>query len=218
MEKEREWVSRTSSVRVDEMFLKRWSPRAFDASPLRYENLLRVLEAARWAPSAFNIQPWRFLYSLRHDSHWPLFLDLLDSFNRQWACRASALVFLLSDQLCGEAMEAKPNPSHSFDTGAAWAQLSLQANKLGLHTRAMAGIHHQRIRQQLGVPERYAVEIGIAIGRRASSEVLPENLRRKEKPNHRLPLQHLVFAGHFPRQMNDDGLKAPGRFVRGSDA
>lgn len=39
---------------VDPLFLDRWSPRAFDASDLADEDVLRLIEAARWAPSAYN--------------------------------------------------------------------------------------------------------------------------------------------------------------------
>ncbi|MHA1570419.1 MAG: nitroreductase family protein, partial [Alphaproteobacteria bacterium] len=87
-------TERTADHPIEPIFLRRWSPRAFDGSPMRAEDLMTILEAARWAPSAFNIQPWRFLYSLRDDAHWEKYLTLLDQFNADWAQHASALVIV----------------------------------------------------------------------------------------------------------------------------
>ncbi|MDO3508893.1 nitroreductase family protein [Ralstonia pseudosolanacearum] len=128
---------------IDPLFLARWSPRAYDARLMQHADLLCLLEAARWAPSAYNHQPWRFLYARRDDAHWADFLDLLVSANGAWAQHAAALVFVLSDTRLGRdgAVDAVPSRSHSFDAGAAWAQLALQALRLGYHARAMAGAH-----------------------------------------------------------------------------
>src|SRR5690606_29985162 len=73
---------RSPDYPIEPLFVARWSPRAFDASPMPEEDLLRVMEAARWAPSAFNVQPWRFLYALRGDPCFDAWLDLLHDFNR----------------------------------------------------------------------------------------------------------------------------------------
>ena len=56
---------RKSDYPIHEMFLNRWSPRAFTGQPITQEELLTMLEAARWAASSYNSQPWRFLYALR---------------------------------------------------------------------------------------------------------------------------------------------------------
>lgn len=126
-------TTRTSEYPVDEIFLNRWSPRAYDASAMDEADLFSILEAARWAPSAYNLQPWRFLYSLREDAHWNHYLTLLDPFNANWAQHASALIFVLSNsvQPGNDNHPDSPSRTHSFDAGAAWAQLALQATFLG---------------------------------------------------------------------------------------
>ena len=73
--------NRTANPRVLPLLVERWSPRAFDGSAMPQEDLDVILEAAGLAPSAFNSQPWRFLYSLRDDENWELFLSLLVPFN-----------------------------------------------------------------------------------------------------------------------------------------
>jgi hypothetical protein len=70
---------------IHEMFLNRWSPRAFTGEPITQDELLTMLEAARWAASSYNSQPWRFVYALRDTPAWDRFLNLLVPFNQSWA-------------------------------------------------------------------------------------------------------------------------------------
>lgn len=192
-------MTRTTDTQLDPIFLDRWSPRAFDGSAMPEADLRTILDAARWAPSAFNHQPWRFVYARRGDLHWEQFLDLLVPFNAGWATNASALVFVLSDTKMDQ-QEGEPAPfrSHSFDAGAAWAQLGLQANRSGYHTHAMAGVDFDRAREALGVPERFHIEAAIAIGKRADPATLPEGLREREVPSGRKSIDEIAFAGRFP--------------------
>lgn len=194
-------TTRISEYPIEQLFIDRWSPRAYEASPMPESDLLSILEAAGWAPSAYNIQPWRFLYSLRDDAHWQAYLILLDPFNADWAQHASALLFVLSDTLMPgyENRPAKLLRSHSFDTGSAWAQLALQATSLGYQAHAMAGIYFDQSRERLGVPDRYQIEIAIAIGKRADPSMLPEELQAREQPSQRLPVKKIAFVGSFPQ-------------------
>jgi len=164
------------------------------------KDLFTILEAARWAPSAFNIQPWRLLYSSREDGNWQHYLSLLDEFNESWARHASALVLVLSDTLVPSDNPSSQKTSHynSFDAGAAWAQLALQATTLGYKAHAMAGIHHKMIKDSLSIPEQFRVEIAIAIGKQAAPIQLPKELQDREQPSQRLPMNEIAFAGSFP--------------------
>lgn len=184
---------------VDPLFLDRWSPRAFDGSELGEEEVLRLIEAARWAPSAYNAQPWRFLYALRGGDDWPLFLDLLLPFNRDWAERASALLFILSDTHLrdAEGVSRGVSASHSFDAGAAWMSLALQARRAGLHARAMIGFDHARAAELLEVPDDHRIEAAVAIGRIGDPASLPDRLRAREMPSDRTPLARIAIAGRF---------------------
>ena len=193
--------SRHSDYPVDPLFLERWSPRAFDGAPIPEEDLLTMFEAARWAPSAFNSQPARFLYARREGPDWDRFLGLLIPWNQSWAQSASVLVFILSDtlpQVDKATGEPAPSRSHSFDAGAAWACLALQATRLGYHAHGMTGADFERARVELGVPDRYRLEAAAAIGRIGDLAILPEKLRAREFPSGRKPLGELVFGGNFP--------------------
>jgi nitroreductase len=182
---------------VDPLFLDRWSPRAFDASGIDQHDLDTILDAARWAPSAFNYQPWRFLYAHRDSADWNRFLALLLPFNAAWAERAGVLLFILSDSLieAGGSSAPAPSHSHSFDAGAAWALLALQATRLGYHAHGMTGIDLEKARAELGVPDRFRIEA--ALGRQADKAILPESLQAREQPSGRRALEEYAHAGNF---------------------
>jgi len=191
-------TGRRSDHPVDPLFLARWSPRAFDRSEMPEADLLTIFEAARWAPSAFNAQPWRFLYARREGPDWALFLDLLIPWNQQWAESASVLVYVLSDRLTTSGSGEAPSHSHSFDAGAAWAYLALQAARLGYHAHGMSGVEFERAQGALAVPERFRIEAAVAIGRLGDPAALPEKLRAREVPSTRKPLDEIAFEGRFP--------------------
>ena len=184
---------------IDPLLLARWSPRAFDGSAIAEADLLTIFEAARWAPSAFNGQPWRFVYAHRGDAEWERFLGLLIPFNQEWAKSASVLVFILSDRMVATKWGGgEVSHSHSFDAGAAWACLALQATRLGYFAHAMSGVDFDRAYAELAVPERFRIEAAVAIGRAGDPASLPEKMRARETPSGRKPLSDFVFRGGFP--------------------
>jgi nitroreductase len=185
---------------VDPLFLERWSPRAFDESDLPNEDLLTIFEAARWAPSAFNSQPWRFLYAHRGDENWDRFLGLLIPWNQSWAHSASVLVYILSDRtpMTDKAGEPATSHTHSFDAGAAWVSLALQATRMGYHAHGMSGVDFDRARIELSIPERYRVEAAAVIGRIGDPSILSERLQAREMPSSRNRVGDFAFRGGFP--------------------
>ncbi len=191
--------NRSPEYQVAEIFLQRWSPRAFNGEAIDENTLFSLFEAARWAPSASNSQPWRFIYARRDSEHWPRFLGLLNEKNRLWAANAAALVVLVSKttQVRRGATEASPLRNHALDAGAAWASLAFQAEHLGWRTHAIGGFDRSRAVEELGIPDGYHVNVAIAIGRQAASETLPEEQRAREQPNGRRPLREIVTEGQF---------------------
>jgi nitroreductase len=191
---------RTADHPIDPIFLQRWSPRAFTAATIPDETLATIFEAARWAPSSYNSQPWRFLYAKRDTDAWPQFLGLLGEFNQSWAKNAAALVILLSKKTMlppGAAAEI-PSYSHSFDAGAAWQNLALQATALGWHAHGMVGFDIPRTITELGIPDTYRVEAAIAIGQKGDKASLPAALQARETPNGRDMVTAFAFPGAFP--------------------
>jgi nitroreductase len=190
---------RTADHSIHKLFLERWSPRAFTGEEISAADLAIVFEAARWAPSSYNSQPWRFLYARRGTAHWDTFLGLLNPFNQSWANQAAALVILVSREtmLPPGAEKEIPSHSHSFDAGAAWANLAIQTSLLGWDAHAMVGFDIPRAFATLNVPLGHRVEAAIAIGRRGPASLLPEAIAAREKPNDRKPQSETVFEGGF---------------------
>lgn len=188
---------RIADYPIDPIHLTRWSPRAFDGSTITEEQLMTLFEAARWAPSSGNAQPWRFVYALRETPAWDRLFDLLLPMNRGWAQHASALFYVLSDTLIvppGKT-ELVPSPTHSFDSGAAWAALAFEATRMGLYTHGIAGFDRARAIEMLDAGERFRVEAAITVGRIGDPATLPEMLRAREFPSSRRPLSESVFEG-----------------------
>lgn len=186
---------RKAEFPVEHMIISRWSPRAMSGEPITHQELMSLFEAARWAPSSFNGQPWRFLYALRDTEAWPRFFDLLVEFNQQWCKNAAALFVIIARQTFEH--NNKPNPTHPYDTGAAWQNFALQGNQLGLVVHGMAGFDYDRAKQVLGVPEGYTVMAMAAVGRPGNPEELPPDLAQSEQPSSRKAIQEFAFEGKF---------------------
>ncbi len=187
--------TRTPNAEVDDLFIDRWSPRAFSPEPIPRETLLRLFEAARWAPSAMNEQPWRFLYADTPETL-DLFRPLLVDQNRVWADRAPVLVFVLGKRRYD--YKDRPNKGYQFDAGAAWMSLALQARMLGLFTHGMAGIHYDDAYEALNVPaEDYEIIAAVAIGAMGDPEELPADVQAREAPSGRKALAEIAVSGVF---------------------
>jgi nitroreductase len=181
---------------VDAQFVERWSRRSISERQLSPEQVESLFEAARWAPSANNFQPWLFVYASTPESLSVARSLLVDS-NARWATRAPLLVFAFARKR--NPQTGAPLRTAAFDTGAAWQSLALQAHKLGLSTRAMGGIRHDRVHEALGVPsEEFESLIGIAIGYPGEREALPSDLHEKEQPNARKSVREFAFEGRYP--------------------
>lgn len=162
---------------------------------LHQNELNQLLEAARWAPSTYNEQEWRFLYAHRAQADFPAFMDLLVEANQAWCKQAGVLVVVCSHTVFSR--NGKPNPVHSFDAGAAFENLSLQATEMGLVAHGMAGFDQEKTRDALAIPEDYAVDAMIALGRPGDPADLPEAARKMEQPSQRKPISEISCAGKF---------------------
>ena len=185
---------------IDKVFTERWSPRAFAKDEITEDELLTLIEAARWAPSAYNSQPWRFVYARRDTPQFATLLACLGEFNQSWAKHAAALVFVVSNSVLRPPGGDKdvPSYSHSFDAGAAWAYLALQATKSGWYTHGMTGVDFDKAFADLGVHAGFRVEAAVAVGRLGDKSQLPEGLQAREVPSDRQPLANIAFEGRFP--------------------
>ena len=197
MEKLKDEVAdnREPQADIDALFVNRWSPRAMTGEALEEEQYMSLFEAARWAPSSYNNQHWRFLYATRDDPEFEQFLELLNQGNRVWAENAGVLVTLVTKTTFDH--NGEPARTHSFDAGAAWQNIALEASRRDLVAHAMQGFDYEAAADQLEVPDDYDVECMIALGERAPPDTLPEDLEEREFPKGRKDMDEILFQGGF---------------------
>ena len=177
---------------IERLLVERWSPRAFTSEVLPDADILRLFEAARWAPSSSNRQPWRFVYAHRETPAFATLTELLIPFNQSWAARASVLVAIFAKTKSDTGEEWR---SASFDTGAAWMALALQAHAQGLVTHGMLGIHVDKMNEALSAPADWQPQCMVAVGRRGAVDTLDPKLQAREEPSDRDPLSAHLFVG-----------------------
>lgn len=188
-------TTRKAAHPIDKLILHRWSARAFSDEPVTDQELNQLFEAARWAPSSYNNQPWVFVYAKRGTPAWDTFKNLMVDFNKSWTHNAGALVVIASRE---KTDTGRPMHTHSFDTGAAWQNLGLQATSMGLIAHGMSGFDYAKAKEVLHIPDGYAIEAMVAVGHPGSLENLPEELRSRETPSDRKPVETFAFEGEFP--------------------
>ena len=185
---------RAPQADAHEMFTDRWSSRAFSDRELTDYQIAALFEAARWAPSAGNRQPWLFVYATDGEKR-EQFNSLLSDSNAIWAPKAAmmVLVFAETTNVDGDAIR-----TGMFDTGAAWMSLALQANRMGLNTRAIGGIDLDAAYDIAGVPrDRYTTMCAVAVGYRGTDDDLHPRMVKNNFANDRKEPSEVAFKGEF---------------------
>lgn len=179
----------------DKLFYQRWSPRSLKKTPLPDEVVESIIDAARWSPSAFNEQPWLIITSST-DDEFNAFLDLLIEQNQKWAKNASLLGFIFAKR--NYEKDSSPNRLASFDCGAAWMAMTLQARMYGLYTHGLGGIVREKTYGIMNVPEAsFEVICGFSIGVIDQAEILEDEFKAREFPSSRKPLDEIWKKGKF---------------------
>lgn len=183
--------TRTFDYEILKEVKDRWSPRAFDPErSVSEEDLMGVMEAARYAPSCFNEQPWHYIVAMKGEKAYSQILDALAEANQEWASQAPVLMIITSKKQF--AKNNKDNRWHLFDAGTSWGFLSLEANRRGLQTHAMAGFSVDRIREALELDEGISIIAAVAMGYYGNKEDLNPALQKKEAPGLRKSIKEIM--------------------------
>jgi nitroreductase len=193
-----------TSIPIDALLARRWSPRAFDTHrAVSREQLTALLEAARWAPSCNGDEPWRYLVwdRERDTAGWRQAFDCLSDNNKKWCVNVPLLMLSCAGSTFGQS--GKPNRYAQHDTGMADVSIALQAVTLGLVAHQMAGYDAARAREAFEIPAEYTPLAMIAVGYQASPDILDEETRRKElRPRSRQPIGTHFFEGTWGRAVS----------------
>ena len=186
-----------TSVPINDLAARRWSPRAFDAQrAVTSAQRSALLEAARWAPSCNGDEPWRFLVWDRASDPqgWQQAFDCLSENNKKWVKNVPLLLLSCAGSVFGH--NGKPNRWTQHDTGMAALALTLEAAAQGLAAHQMGGFDAEKARGAFAIPADYTPMAMIAVGYQASPDVLDDETRAKElKPRTRQPLGERFYAG-----------------------
>jgi nitroreductase len=183
---------------VAPQFPARWSPRSFSDREMTEAEVMSLLEAARWAPSATNHQPWRLVWARRGETAFGAIRDALTGNNPVWAGKGAVLVAVASkDTVMNREGAEVANRTAGFDTGAAWMSLALQAQSMGLFAHAMGGFDQDKLSVAIALPEGHTLHCVVAVGEQGSAEALPDDLRAREKPSGRKPVDEIALHGRF---------------------
>ena len=186
--------NRVSQYGVEEMFLDRWSSRSFSPKKIDQKEINQLFEAAHWAPSSGNRQPWRFVYATDGENRKKFNSVLYDS-NAMWAPKAPMLILVFAETKNEEGNNIRTG---MFDTGAAWMSLALQANRMGLNSRAMGGIDLEAAYEVAGIPkDRFTAICAIAVGYRGTDEDIHPRMVKNNFANDRKELSEIAFKSSF---------------------
>ena len=185
---------------IHDLIASRRSIRAFSNNGIDESAFIKLFEAARWASSSRNEQPWRFIAARKEEKeNFQRMLDCINESNRIWAQHGAVLIVVLAKK--NFTMHPAPNSHAQHDVGLAIGNLALQATALGIFLHQMGGINYQKVRETFEVPEDFEVISIIVGGFPGDHELLPENLKAREKlPRHRKELNELVFEGKFGQE------------------
>ncbi len=181
--------------KMNQLLMRRWSPRAFDSKPIEIEKLKSMLEAARWAPSASNLQPWVFFVGLKGDEVYQKIFDTLVEFNQMWAVNAPVLILN-----CGKTTtnDEAINGVWQYDLGQAVAHMSIEAMDKGIYVHQMGGFDPQKATELFKLPEHTKAVSVLAAGYIGDPSILHPRMQKSEMaPRERKELNTFVFSATY---------------------
>ncbi|HCI85468.1 MAG TPA: hypothetical protein DHV68_01350 [Dehalococcoidia bacterium] len=115
--------------------------------------------------------------------------------NARYVPNAAMMVLVFARTVDDEGNKIRT--SH-FDTGAAWMSLALQANRMGLNTRALGGIDLDAAYDVAGVPrDKFETICGIAVGYRGTDDDIHPRMAKQNFANDRKDVSEVAFNGKY---------------------
>ena len=168
-------------MELEQCITNRRSMRRFQKTPVQYEDIVAMVDAARWAPSWKNSQVTRYYAVLQEDRKNQI-AQSMPAFN-QIACLEAPLLLVA----CAKKARSGYNRDGSFatnkekgwqmyDVGLSNMLLSLKAYELGLGTVIMGYYDEQVVAQAIDLADDQEVVAVIAVG---YADEMPEAPKRK---------------------------------------
>ena len=135
-----------------ELVKKRYSVRAYKPTPVEYDKLQEVLEAARMAPTAANRQPFQLIIIQTQGRE----EELLRIYNKPWFVEAPVVICACSIPAQGWVRNDGKNYC-DVDATIAMDHLILAATGLGLGTCWVGAFNVEEARKILKLPDDVAL-------------------------------------------------------------
>ena len=131
-----------------ELAEKRYSVRAYKSTPVEYEKLQKVLEAARMAPTADNRQPFQLIIVPTKGRE----EELLRIYSKPWFIEAPVIICICA--IPAESWVRKDGKNYcGVDAAIVMDHLILAATDLGLGTCWVGAFNPDEARKVLKIPD-----------------------------------------------------------------
>lgn len=153
------------SKQINELFIKRWSTRAFDINKeIENDKLIAICEAGRLTPTCFNDQPYKFIILNKFDNEeeYNKAFHCLGEWNQNWAKTAPVLVLALANTKFRN--NGKFNRWAEYDTGSATMSMFLQAISMDIYSHPMGGFDENKIKNVFKIGDDFVPMAMIAFG------------------------------------------------------
>ncbi|BAO56327.1 nitroreductase family protein [Nonlabens marinus] len=189
--------------KIHDLIKNRWSPRKFADTPVSDTDLQSLFEAGRWAASSSNLQPWNIVWGKKGSTAYDRIMKVLVEFNQGWAKNAPVLMLGVFDK---KTPDGKDNFHALHDLGQFAANMSIQAQSMGIALHQMAGVKHEEALKEFKFPDTYHVATAIAAGYYGGEmSDLPEDLKGEEKKERQRKKQdEFIFNGDYVERAEVD--------------
>lgn len=185
-----------NKIELHPLIENRYSAVAFSNKAIDNDIVESLFKAASKAPSSYNDQPWRFVYAKKGEKQFDQLAELLSDTNKLWAPEAAVFVMCIARKTLSK--NEKDNRHGFHDLGLAVANLTFQANHMGLFLHQMGGFDYERAQQEFSIPSNYEPQSILAIGYPGDVDSLEGIALAKAKaPRLRKEMQDIAFHGEW---------------------
>ncbi|MFH1399816.1 MAG: nitroreductase family protein [Candidatus Woesearchaeota archaeon] len=171
---------------IFEAITTRRSVRKYLDTPIEWEKVSKILEAARLAPSAGNVQEWKFVVVTQPE----LIKKMAEAaVSQRWMETAPIIIVICAKMekitryfgLRGERLYSIQN------CAIAATHMILAARSLGLDTCWVGAFEENMVQRALGIPDDVRPQVILTLG----------YADEKPNPTYRLPIENMVYINGY---------------------
>lgn len=148
---------------IKDLIVKNRSYRSFTSKEISQEDLNEMMECGRLGAAARNLQGIKYALVTEKEVCDMIFPHTAWAGSIEWnpTIEESPRAYIL---MCGDSELAMPERSLYFDMGVAAQNILLKATEMGYRGCLLGAFNKLKVKDILGIEDRYSVEILIALG------------------------------------------------------